>query len=166
MSAWLDSLPLWAALLPLAGYLLLLAAAHARRRPTVVSGTWDGILLAVGLAGSALGLLMPGLPLAEVLVALTLALVAGVLLGWLPSVLVVPAMAIHGYVLSDAVLGWTTMPVFNYLAGLLISQGLLLLLALQVLRPLAARLSLAGRRCTALGLVGASVALALAMELG
>jgi urease accessory protein len=127
---------------------------------------WILALLAVGLAGSALGLLMPGLPLAEVLVALTLALVAGVLLGWLPSVLVVPAMAIHGYVLSDAVLGWTTMPVFNYLAGLLISQGLLLLLALQVLRPLAARLSLAGRRCTALGLVGASVALALAMELG
>lgn len=53
MSAWLDSLPLWAALLPLAGYLLLLAAAHARRRPTVVSGTWDGILLAAAVAGLA-----------------------------------------------------------------------------------------------------------------
>jgi len=53
MNAWLDTLPLWAALLPLAVYLLLLAAAHARRRPTVVSGTWDGILLAAGVAGLA-----------------------------------------------------------------------------------------------------------------
>jgi len=53
MNAWLDSLPLWAALLPLGGYLLLIAAAHARRRPTVVSGTWDGILLAAAVAGLA-----------------------------------------------------------------------------------------------------------------
>jgi urease accessory protein len=127
---------------------------------------WILALLAVGLAGSAVGLVLPGLPLAEVLVAATLALVAGVLLGWLPSLLVVPAMAIHGYVLSDAVLGWSTMPVFSYLAGLLISQGLLLLLALQALRTLAARLNLASRRWFALGLVGASVALALATELG
>jgi len=62
-NAWLDVLPLWAALLPLGGYLLLLAAAHARRRPTVVSGTWDGILLALGLVGLAvagpLGLVRP-----------------------------------------------------------------------------------------------------------
>lgn len=52
-NAWLDSLPLWAALLPLGGYLLLLAVAHARRRPTVISGTWDGILLAAAVAGLA-----------------------------------------------------------------------------------------------------------------
>jgi urease accessory protein len=127
---------------------------------------WILALLAVGLAGSALGLLWPGLPLAELLVAATLALVAGVLLGWLPSWCVAPAMAIHGYVLSDAVLGWTTMPLFSYWIGLLISQGLLLLLALQVLRPLAARMNLASRRWSATALLGASVALALASELG
>jgi urease accessory protein len=127
---------------------------------------WLLALLAVGLAGSALGLVVPGLPQAELLVAATLALVAGVLLGLLPSVLVVPAMAIHGYVLSEAVLGWTTMPVFSYLVGSLISQGVLLVLALQVLRPLAARLSQASRRWFALGLVGASMVLALVAELG
>jgi hypothetical protein len=53
MNALLDTLPLWVALLPLAGYLLVLAALHLRRRPCVVSGTWDGILLATALAGLA-----------------------------------------------------------------------------------------------------------------
>lgn len=54
MNAMLDALPLWAALLPLAAYLLALAALHLRRRPSVVSGTWDGILLAASVAGLAL----------------------------------------------------------------------------------------------------------------
>lgn len=54
MNAMLDRLPLWAALLPLAAYLLALAAVHLRRRPSVVSGTWDGILLAASVAGLAL----------------------------------------------------------------------------------------------------------------
>lgn len=53
MNAWIDPPPLWAALLPLGSYLALLAAAHLRRRPSVVSGTWDGILLAVAIAGLA-----------------------------------------------------------------------------------------------------------------
>jgi|688.fasta_scaffold22906_14 urease accessory protein len=127
---------------------------------------WMLLLLAVGLAGSAAGLVLPGLPLAELLVAATLAVVGGVLLGVLPRVLVVPAMALHGYVLSDAVLGWTAMPLVSYLMGLLLSQGLLLLVALQLLRPLAERLSRAGRRWVAMALVGTSLVLALATEMG
>jgi urease accessory protein len=127
---------------------------------------WMLLLLAVGLAGSVAGLGLPGLPQAELLVAATLAVVGGVLLGVLPGVLVVPAMALHGYVLSDAVLGWTAMPLVSYLMGLLLSQGLLLLVALQGLRPLAERLTRAGRRWFALGLVGTSLVLALATEMG
>jgi urease accessory protein len=127
---------------------------------------WMLLLLGVGLAGSAAGLLLPGLPQAELLVAATLALLAGVLLGWLPRVVLLPAMALHGYVLSEAVLGWSTMPLASYLVGLLISQGLLLLLALQVLRPLAQRLTMPGRRWFALGLLGTSLVFALATELG
>jgi urease accessory protein len=127
---------------------------------------WMLLLLAVGLAGSAAGLVLPGLPQAELLVAATLAVVGGVLLGVLPGGLVVPAMALHGYVLSEAVLGWTAMPLLSYLIGLLLSQGLLLLVALQVLRPLAERLTTAGRRWFALGLVGTSLVLALATEMG
>jgi urease accessory protein len=127
---------------------------------------WTLLLLGVGLAGSAAGLLLPGLPQAELLVAATLALLAGVLLGWLPRMVLLPAMALHGYVLSEAVLGWSTMPLASYLVGLLISQGLLLLLALQVLRPLAQRLTMPGRRWFALGLLGTSLVFALATELG
>lgn len=127
---------------------------------------WMLLLLTVGLAGSAAGLVLPGLPQAELLVAATLAVVGGVLLGVLPGVLVVPAMALHGYVLSEAVLGWTAMPLVSYLVGLLLNQGLLLLVALQLLRPLAERLSRAGRRWFALGLLGISVVLALATEMG
>ncbi|NDC53460.1 MAG: hypothetical protein EBZ74_04005 [Planctomycetia bacterium] len=53
MNALLDRLPLWAALVPLAAYLAFLAGLHLRRRPCVLSGTWDGILLAGALAGLA-----------------------------------------------------------------------------------------------------------------
>jgi urease accessory protein len=127
---------------------------------------WMLLLLVAGLAGSGAGLLLPGLPGAELLVAGTLALVAGVLLGWLPNALLLPAMALHGYVLSEAVLGWTTMPLFSYFTGLLISQGLLLLLALGLMRPLAARINSGGRRWLALALMGVSIALGLATELG
>ncbi|MCH9713082.1 MAG: HupE/UreJ family protein [Cyanobacteria bacterium] len=127
---------------------------------------WMLLLLVAGLAGSGAGLLLPGLPGAELLVAGTLALVAGVLLGWLPNALLLPAMALHGYVLSEAVLGWTTMPLFSYFTGLLISQGLLLLLALGLMRPLAARINSGGRRWLALALVGVSIVFGLATELG
>jgi urease accessory protein len=127
---------------------------------------WILLLLAVGLAGSAAGLLLPGLPGAELLVAATLALVGGVLMGWLSPVLLVPAMALHGYVLSGAVLGWSTMPLLSYLGGLLVSQGLVLVLALGLLRPLCARLNGSVQHGIALALLGSSVLLALATELG
>jgi urease accessory protein len=142
-------------------FLLALSLLGLQRRTR-----WVLLLLAVGLAGSAVGLVLPGLPGAELLVAATLALVGGVLVGWLPALLLVPAMAIHGYVLSEAVLGWTPMPVLSYLGGLLVSQSLLLVLALGLLRPLCAQLNLALRRGFALALVGSSMLLALATELG
>lgn len=127
---------------------------------------WMLLLLGVGLAGSAAALVLPGLPQAELLVAATLALVAGVLMGWLPRVVLLPAMALHGYVLSATVLGWSTLPLASYLVGLLISQGLLLLLALQVMRPLSQRLTMPGRRWFALGLLGSSLVLVHATQLG
>ena len=51
---WLETLPRWAALLPLAGYLFMLAWVHVRRRPSIVSGTRDGVLLAISVAGLAI----------------------------------------------------------------------------------------------------------------
>jgi hypothetical protein len=48
-------LPLWIALVPLAAYLLALALVHVRRRPLVVPGSWDLVLLVGSVAGLAVG---------------------------------------------------------------------------------------------------------------
>jgi urease accessory protein len=46
----------------------------------------------------------------------------------------VPAFLLHGYALSGAVLGWEPTPIGFYLVGLLVSQSLLLLVALTAVR--------------------------------
>ncbi len=51
MNFWLDRLPLWVALLPLGGYFCLLGGLQLRRRPLVITGAWDGVLLGIGLSG-------------------------------------------------------------------------------------------------------------------
>lgn len=129
---------------------------------------WLMALLAVGLLGSSAGLLWPGLPAAELILAATLGLEALVLLGRLPAAVLLPAMALHGYVLSGAVLGWTTMPISTYLLGLLVSQGLLVLAALALLRPLVEhwRQGRTQRRWLACGLGSLSLALVLGAGLG
>jgi len=115
---------------------------------------WALGLLLVGLMGSVAGLLWSVLPGAEALVAGTLVVEALVLLRRLPDWLLLPAMALHGYVLSGPVFGWSSMPVAAYGAGLVVSQGILLTLALLLLRPLASRLSPHTLRWLALGLAG------------
>lgn len=134
-------------------FLLALALVGLANRPA-----WMLALLAVGLLGSALGLLLPGLPGAEPLVALSLSAEALVLLGRAPLWSLLPAMALHGYVLSASVLGWSAMPVTTYLLGLLLSQGALLLLALFGLRRVTTALRPAWRR----GVVAALIALSAA----
>ncbi|MEB3195304.1 MAG: HupE/UreJ family protein [Cyanobacteriota bacterium] len=102
---------------------------------------WIPALLVTGLLGSGLGLLLPGLPLAEAAVAFSLVVVALVWLRHWPKALLLPAIALHGYVLSHTVLGWSQGPLAFYALGLLLSQGTLLLLALTLLRSLVDRLS-------------------------
>lgn len=52
MTTWsFAAVPLWAAILPAAAYLLALAGLHVRRRPAVVSGASDLLLLAAATAG-------------------------------------------------------------------------------------------------------------------
>ncbi|MFM7314348.1 MAG: hydantoin utilization protein A, partial [Cyanobium sp.] len=128
---------------------------------------WILGLLAVALAGSAFGLLMPGLPGAELLLSATLSLDALVLMGWSPSWLLLPAIAVHGYALSGSVIGWSATPAATYLLGLMLSQGLLLLVALALLRPVAERLAarVSFRRTLALGLVAISATFALVASL-
>ena len=116
--------------------------------------SWMIGLLATGLAGSVLGLALPGIPLAEPLVALSLVVVGLVLLQRLPALLLVPAFALHGYVLSAAVIGWEQSPIAFYLVGLLISQGLLLTAALTLVRRWGTGLSASQLRLTAGILIG------------
>lgn len=121
---------------------------------------WMLGLLVVGLLGGLVGLQWPALPGAESLLALTLVAEALTLLGRLPAVVMLPAMALHGYVLSASVLGWSSAPIGTYLIGLLISQGLLLLLALNVLQTAAAGLPSRWHRRLALLLMALGGALA------
>lgn len=119
---------------------------------------WMLGLLVTGLAGSLLGLVLPGLPGAEALVSFTLVLVALVLSGRLDQRLLIPAFGLHGYVLSASVLGWSAGPIAAYLVGLVLSQGALLLLALQGLRGLTGRLSSLSLRSLAAALLGCGAA--------
>lgn len=130
-------------------FLLALSLVGLRQR-----GRWMIGLLAVGLLGSALGLVLPGLPGAEVMVALSLVVLALVLRGHLPRLLLLPAFALHGYVLSASVLAWSPFPVATYMLGLLVSQSLLLLLALTVLRRVAAGLERPWPNLIAAALIG------------
>jgi urease accessory protein len=119
---------------------------------------WMLTLLTVGLAGTALGLVWHGLPAAELLVSLTLVVEGLVVLRRLPQILLLPAFALHGYVLSSTVIGWENTPIATYLLGLLISQGALLLLALVSLRGAAQRLEGQGRTLLAGSLIGIGAA--------
>jgi urease accessory protein len=77
-----------------------------------------------------------------------------VLFGRLPAPVLLPAFALHGYVLSASVLGWNTAPLSAYLVGLLLSQGALLLLSLTVLRSLSDRLTPRHHQMLASALIG------------
>ena len=119
---------------------------------------WMLALLATGLLGSVVGLVLPGLPFAEAAVAFSLVVVALLWLNPWPKTLLLPAIALHGYVLSNTVLGWSQAPLAFYGLGLLVSQGALLLLALTVLRSLAAGLTPQRRALIAAGLIGCGAA--------
>ena len=110
-------------------FLLALSLAGLRHR-----AGWMIALLATGLAGSGLGLLLPGLPAAEALVSLSLVLEGLILIAGWDRRLLLPAIGLHGYVLSATVLGWNAAPIATYLLGLMVSQAALLLLALGALK--------------------------------
>ncbi len=130
-------------------FLLALGLVGLQKRLSWVLG-----LLATGLAGSCLGLALPGIPMAEPLVALSLVVVGLVLLDRLPALLLVPAFALHGYVLSAAVIGWEQSPIAFYLVGLLVSQGLLLTTSLTLVRRWGTGLSASQLRLAAGILIG------------
>jgi urease accessory protein len=52
----------------------------------------------------------------------------------LPKTILLPAIGVHGFVLSAPVLGWEPTPTAFYFFGLLISQGLLLWISLIIIK--------------------------------
>jgi len=134
-------------------FLCALSLVGLRRR-----APWMLALLAAGLLGSVVGLVLPGLPMAEAAVAFSLVVVALIWLNDWPKALLLPAIALHGYVLSDSVIGWSRAPLAFYGLGLLLSQGLLLLVALTLLRSLADGLTPQCRALIAAGLIGCGAA--------
>jgi urease accessory protein len=115
---------------------------------------WVIGLLAIGLSSTALGLVLPVLPGSELLVALSLVATGLVVLGRWPRWILLPAIALHGSVLSEAVLGWSISAQIPYLLGLLISQGILLVVAVTLVRSWARRLQPANLRLLAGLLMG------------
>jgi urease accessory protein len=116
--------------------------------------SWLLALLAAALFGSVGGLMLPGLPLAEAAVAFSLVLVALIWFQHWPKVLLLPAIALHGYVLVASTIGWSQGPQVFYGFGLLVSQATLLLVALIPLRKLADGLSSQRRALIAAALIG------------
>ena len=125
---------------------------------------WVLPLLAVGLGGSLVSQLLPLAPsvsaIAEVGVALSLAVEGLIGLGVLPAALLVPLIALHGYLLGSMVVGAEATPLLAYGAGLLISQGAVLLFATAASRQLSSWIGSQGRRIAALAWIGIGAALA------
>ena len=141
--------------------LFLVAIAFlALQRP----GRWMLPLLSVGLAGSLLSQLVPLAPSLTGVIesAVSLSLVAEGLIGFglLPQTLLLPLIGLHGYMLGSTIVGAEPTPLLAYGLGLLISQGLLLLLATGMSARVATLLGSQGRRLAACVWIGLGAVLA------
>ena len=119
------------------------------RRPLA----WVLPLLATGLLGSAVAQVVPLAdsiaPLAEALVSLSLVLAGLVALGRVPAAALLPAIALHGYLLGGAIVGAEATPLSTYFLGLLVGQGALLLTVTAASRQLLSPLHEDSRRLLA-----------------
>ena len=92
--------------------------------------SWLLPMLALGLLGSGVAQVIPVadnlIPLAEAAVSLTLVLEGLVILERLPFIALLPAIALHGYLLGGTIIGAELSPLLAYGIGLLLAQGSLL----------------------------------------
>lgn len=100
---------------------------------------WVLPLLASGLAGSGLAVLVGATPgpslglVLELVVSLSLVAAGLVHAGLLPAWLLLPLMGVHGFLLGEPMIGAEPTPLLAYGLGLLLSQGALLLVATALL---------------------------------
>ena len=94
---------------------------------------WLLPMLIVGLCGSVVAQLVPlsdsAAPGAEAAVSLSLVVEGLVILQKLPMAMLLPAMALHGYLLGGTIVGAEPTPLIGYMTGLAVVQGALLLMA-------------------------------------
>ena len=125
---------------------------------------WALPLLAVGLAGSGLAQLVSLPPAmtgwAEALTALSLALEGLVALSVLPSAWLLPLFGLHGFLLGGMMVGAEPTPLLAYFGGLMLGQGVLLLLVTSLSQRLLTWLGADGRRLAAGIWIGIGCALA------
>ena len=95
---------------------------------------WILPLLGFGLIGSAVAQIfsLPEfmIPYAEALVSLSLVVESLIILGYLPSALLLPMISLHGYLIGGAIVGAEQSPLLSYFLGIFIGQGSLLLIVL------------------------------------
>ena len=112
--------------------------------------TWVLPLLAAGIGGSVLSQFIPlpdaVAPWAEALVSLTLAAEGLMALFAIPSSLLLPLVALHGFLLGSTIVGAEPTPLFTYFLGLLIGQGALLLVVTSWSQSLLERIGAQGQR--------------------
>ena len=112
--------------------------------------TWVLPLLTAGLGGSVLSQFIPlpdaVAPWAEALVSLTLAAEGLMALFAIPSSLLLPLVALHGFLLGSTIVGAEPTPLFTYFLGLLIGQGALLLVVTSWSQSLLERIGAQGQR--------------------
>ncbi len=123
---------------------------------------WIIPLLVVGLSGSAFVQLQP-LPdvlvtWAEALVSLSLVIEGLIVLNFVNSQWLLPMFAFHGYLLGNTIVGAEPTPLIGYGLGLLLSQGLLLLLITAVSEKLFDSVSVSRRNIFAGIWIGLGVA--------
>lgn len=93
---------------------------------------WIVPLVVVGLVGSAISQIIPISPryetLGEALVSLSLVVEGCIALNLIPSWILLPCIALHGYLLGAAITGAEPTPLIAYFVGLAVSQALMLTL--------------------------------------
>ena len=126
--------------------------------------SWVLPMLAVGLGGSLLSqvIALPELltPWAEALVSLSLVAEGLIALSMAPAAWLLPLFSLHGFLLGSTIVGAEATPLATYFLGLLLGQGVLLLLVSAWSQALMPRLGAQGQRLGAGIWIGIGLAFA------
>ena len=95
---------------------------------------WLPSLLLLGLGGSLLSQINPYMNGAELVIGISLIISAFVSIGRLSPFTMMPLIFFHGYVLGQSMFGLETTPLVGYFIGLLISEALVIVLGIALIK--------------------------------